>query len=66
MAIVQRIAKGVLMPPKPTARVGSQGYIQVAIAEPPGCLARIEAWLKRVAWAGAWFAAGVLVGLVLR
>lgn len=47
------------------AKTTREGYIQVAITQPPGCLARAEAWLKSAAWAGAWFAAGVVVGLWL-
>ncbi len=51
---------------KAIARATKDGYIQVAIATRPGCMAIAEAWLKQVAWAGAWFALGVVVGLWLR
>lgn len=55
-----------LMPPKPRARVAPQGYIQVDIAEAPGCLARAEAWLRWAAGYGLAFGLGILAGLVLR
>jgi hypothetical protein len=53
-------------PKRPTARVADGGYLQVAISEPPGCLARVERWLRRAAWAALWFGLGVIVGMVLR
>lgn len=51
---------------RPTARVANSGYIQVDITEPPGCLARLEAWLRQAAGAALWFGLGVVVGMVLR
>lgn len=51
---------------KAIARADREGYIQVAIVQPPGCLARAEALAGRLAWAGAWFALGMVVGLWLK
>jgi hypothetical protein len=51
---------------RPAAKTTKEGYVQIYLTQPPGCLARVEAWLRQAAWAGAWFAAGVMVGLVLR
>lgn len=51
---------------KAIAKTTKDGYIQVAIAQPPGCLARLEAWARAAAWAGVWFALGVVVGLMVR
>lgn len=50
---------------KPATRLTKDGLVQVMVVQPPGCLARVEAWLKAAAWAGVWFAAGVVVGLWL-
>ena len=53
-------------PPKPTAHVAKDGYLRVQIANPPGCLARAEAWLRSAAGyalaAGLGFLAGVVWG----
>lgn len=50
---------------KPVARVGRDGYLQVQIAEPPGCLERAERWLVQAAGYAVVFALGVLVGMAL-
>lgn len=49
--------------PKPVAKSDKDGYIRVAIADNPGCIARTEAWLRKAAayalTAGLGFLAGV-------
>jgi hypothetical protein len=49
---------------KITTKTTEQGYIQVLTTEPPGCLTRADAWLRRAAWyafaAGVGFAAGMV------
>lgn len=50
---------------RPTAKVANGGYIQVDITEPPGCLARLEAWLRQAAAVGLWFGLGVMVGMII-
>lgn len=51
---------------KPATRLTKDGLVQVMVVQPPGCLARLEVWAKAAAWAGAWFALGVVVGLMMR
>lgn len=52
-------------PKRPTARVAQDGYLQVSIAEPPGCLARAERWLRRALAYAVWFGLGFAVGMLV-
>jgi len=52
---------------RPVAKLAQDGYLQIQLAEPPGCVARAEAGLKALLWVLAWFWLGFVVGaLVMR
>lgn len=44
------------------AKLGEKGYVQIQLAEPPGCATRAQAAITAVLWVLAWFGAGFVVG----
>jgi hypothetical protein len=49
--------------PHPTAKL-DEGYVKIQLANSPGCLARLQAGARRVAWAVGWVAVGFVGGMV--
>ena len=50
---------------KPAARV-KDGYVQIYIADSPGCLARVERWLKAAVGYALVGGLGFVAGVVYR